>query len=551
MSDNVKTRWYKDAVIYQIYPRSFCDSNGDGIGDLRGVISKLDYLKELGVDAVWMSPCYKSPNDDNGYDISDYRDIMDEFGTLDDFKEMIAGMHERGIKLVMDLVSNHSSDEHQWFKESRKSKDNPYRDYYYWRDKPNNWKSNFLGPAWKYDNEAGQYYLHLFSEKQPDLNWGNPKVRQEIIDICNYWFEMGVDGFRCDVISYISKAPGLPDGFPLNPQTGSENYILGPDFKKYIKEIDEKSWDRYDSMIVGEAIGINYKNAPEYLSEKVEGLDTAFSFEHMYCDLPAMILNRPFPLPAFKKIMSNWQQLPLDCQPTLYVENHDQPRCLPRFTGDYGSKRKEASKMICIAMMMQRGTPYIYEGQEIGMTSCPFNESDYVDIMSLNSIKTASKIPFFKDTFLKIWNRRARDNARTPMQWSAEKNAGFTTGNPWMKINPNYTQINVEEALGDPDSILHFYQKVMKFRKGNKVIISGGYRLYLPKDKDLFMYERYTDDKRYLVICNFKNKIVNLYLPDNLYFRDSKLVLSNYPDSKPHVIDGAVREYEALVYEIK
>jgi oligo-1,6-glucosidase len=558
---NVKTRWYKDAVIYQIYPRSFCDSNGDGVGDLRGIISKLDYLGSLGIDAVWLSPVYKSPNADNGYDISDYRDINEEFGTLDDFRELIDGLHQRGIKLIMDLVSNHSSDEHMWFEESKKSKDNPYRDYYFWRPgkgqggkrPPNNWKSNFLGSAWKYDSTTDEYYLHLFAEKQPDLNWDNPKVRQEIADICNYWFDMGVDGFRCDVITYISKTQGLPDGFPLDPRTGQEQYILGPNWKKYIEEMNDKSWGNHDSMIVGEAVGITYKNAGEYISENIKGLDTCFSFEHTMCDIPQMLADSPYPVKSFKKVMANWQSLSSDCQPTLYIENHDQPRSVPRMTGDPGDKRREASKMLCIAMMMQRGTPYIYEGQEIGMTNCCYDDSEYKDVLTENTFALAKKLlplPVLDEHFKNFWKRRARDNARTPMQWDASDNAGFTTGTPWMKVNPNKDEINVSDADSDPDSILNFYRDFLKFRKGNDVIINGTFRMYMPDDNDIFMYERAHKGKRYLVICNFRNKKIRLFLPIELIFRSSKLAKSNYADSPAHLHDLTLREYEALVYEI-
>ncbi|MDE7337249.1 MAG: alpha-glucosidase, partial [Clostridia bacterium] len=440
----MKTRWYKDAVIYQIYPRSFCDGNGDGIGDIKGIISKLDYIKSLGVDAVWLSPVYKSPNDDNGYDISDYRDIMDEFGTLEEWKEMLDGMHARGIKLIMDLVVNHTSDEHAWFVESR-NKDSEYRDYYIWRKgrgkngkkPPNNWTSNFVGPAWEYDKESGEWYLHLFSKKQPDLNWENPKVRQEVADICNYWFDLGVDGFRCDVITYISKQHGLPNGKVKFPIIGQEKYTVGPKYHEYIHELNEKSFSKYDSMTVGESIGITPDNAFEAIDESVAELDSVFSFDHMSVDFAMNVLPRKFNLAKYKKIIDRWQQLPKTCQPTIFLENHDQPRCLPRFVGDYKDKRELAGMSLATSLLFTRATPYIYQGQEIGMTNCDFRPEDYQDIMALRVFELIKKIfPPLLPYARKVMLKRARDHARTPMQWTDGENAGFSTAKPWMTLNP-------------------------------------------------------------------------------------------------------------------
>lgn len=554
----MKTRWYKDATIYQIYPRSFCDGNGDGIGDLRGIISKLDYIRDLGVDAVWLSPIYRSPNDDNGYDISDYRDIMQEFGTLDDFKELVAQMHARGIRLIMDLVANHTSDEHPWFEQSRASRDNPYRDYYFWRDgkgkdgkkPPNNWTSNFVGPAWEYDDRTGQHYLHLFSKKQPDLNWDNPAVRKEIADICNYWFELGVDGFRCDVITSISKAQGLPDGKPQLPLTGTEHYLIGPNYHRYIHELNRDSWSKYDSMTVGEAVGITAASAPESIDEAVEELDTVFCFDHTTkCDRRFMILPKKFNLPKFKKIMSDWQALPETCQPTLYLENHDQARSLPRFTGDYGDLRKRAAKMLAVAMAMQRGTYYIYQGQEIGMTNCAFDEDDYVDIMSVNALKAIKKhAPFLSGTAKRALLKVARDHARTPMQWDASPNAGFSSAKPWMKVNPNYTEINVAESVADPDGIIGFYRRLLKFRKGNRTIVSGDFQCFLPKDKRLFVYSRTLEGQTYLVACNFTDRECAFAIPRQYDGAQWKCVLSNC-ETPFAPQSGRLRPYEAAVLE--
>lgn len=555
----IKTRWYKDAVVYQIYPRSFCDSNGDGIGDLRGIISKLDYIKDLGVDAVWLSPIYKSPNDDNGYDISDYTDIMDEFGTLDDFKELLEGLHSRGIKLIMDLVANHTSDEHYWFRESKKSVDNPYRDYYIWRKgrgkdgkkPPNNWTSSFGGKAWEYDETTGEWYLHLFSRKQPDLNWENPKVRQEIADICNYWMDMGVDGFRCDVITYISKKSGLPDG-KFNPIfCGSEQYVVGPRYHEFIKELNAASWSRYDSFTVGEAAGITISNAYECIDESVCELDTVFSFEHLcYADMYFLVIPHRLSLKKFKKILGSWQALPKTCQNTLFLENHDQPRSLGRFTGNYSGYRYEAATALAVAMQLQRGTPFVYQGQEIGMTNCKFADKDYQDIMFRQIMDIVKYIPFGKCLARYCFSRRARDHARTPMQWSAGENAGFSSGKPWMMVNPNYKFINANKDMSADKSIYKFYAKLHAYRKGNDVIIDGDYKDICPNSSDIFAYERKLGDKTVLVVVNFKNKAVKFKLPAEYVGRASQLQLSNYADAQERIADTKLRPYEASVYSV-
>ncbi|MCI8325247.1 MAG: alpha-glucosidase [Clostridia bacterium] len=555
----MKTRWYKDAVVYQIYPRSFCDSNGDGIGDLRGIISKLDYIKDLGVDAVWLSPIYKSPNDDNGYDISDYTDIMDEFGTLDDFKELLEGLHSRGIKLIMDLVANHTSDEHYWFRESKKSVDNPYRDYYIWRKgrgkdgkkPPNNWTSSFGGKAWEYDETTGEWYLHLFSRKQPDLNWENPKVRQEIADICNYWMDMGVDGFRCDVITYISKKSGLPDG-KFNPIfCGSEQYVVGPRYHEFIKELNAASWSRYDSFTVGEAAGITISNAYECIDESVCELDTVFSFEHLcYADMYFLVIPHRLSLKKFKKILGSWQALPKTCQNTLFLENHDQPRSLGRFTGNYSGFRYEAATALAVAMQLQRGTPFVYQGQEIGMTNCKFADKDYQDIMFRQIMDIVKYIPFGKCLARYCFSRRARDHARTPMQWSAGENAGFSSGKPWMMVNPNYKFINANKDMSADKSIYKFYAKLHAYRKGNDVIIDGDYKDICPNSSDIFAYERKLGDKTVLVVVNFKNKAVKFKLPAEYVGRASQLQLSNYADAQERIADTKLRPYEASVYSV-
>lgn len=555
----MKSRWYKDAVFYQIYPRSFCDSNGDGIGDIRGIISKLDYLKDLGINAVWLSPVYASPNDDNGYDISDYRNIMPEFGTMEDWKEMIDEMHKRGIRLVMDLVVNHTSDEHAWFQESRKSKDNPYRDYYIWRKgrgkdgkkPPNNWTSRFQGSAWEYDETTGEWYLHLFSKKQPDLNWDNPKVRQEVIDICNFWFELGVDGFRCDVITYISKAEGLPNG-KFNPfLCGDEHFILGPHIHEYLNQVNRESWSKYDTMIVGEAIGCTVDNAESLVSEDRNELDSAITFELMQVDFKWDFWPVKFNLKKFKAVQSAFQSLPDTCWNTLYYENHDQPRSVSRYGNGNGYHRKELAKMLAVSLHMLKGTPYVYQGQEIGMTNIALEEKEYVDIMATRVFEMVRKIfPPLMPIARWAMAKRARDHARTPMQWNGKQGAGFTTGKPWMKINPNHSDVNVEADLKNPNSVLNFYKQLIAFRLHNDVIIHGTYKEYFHNNKNIYCYERAYRGKRYIVICNFKEKNVPLNV-DTIGAKGAKLVLANYPKAAETMGDAVfLRPYEAVVYEI-
>ncbi len=551
----MKTRWYKDAVFYQIYPRSFCDSNGDGIGDLQGIISKLDYLVELGVTAVWLSPIYTSPNDDNGYDISNYRDINPEFGTLDDFKEMIAEMHKRGIKLVMDLVVNHTSDEHNWFEESRKSKDNPYRDYYIWRKgrdgkkPPNNWTSRFTGSAWKYDSTTDEWFLHLFSAKQPDLNWDNPKVRQEVIDISNYWLEMGVDGFRCDVITYVSKNKGLPMG-KFNPVTcGDEHFVLGEHFHEYMQQLNQESWSKYDTMIVGECIGVNMTEVEPVVAEHRGELDSAITFELMESDMFMGVIPMGMKLKKFKAVQSGWQNLPRDCWNTLYYENHDQPRSVSRYGEKNTIYRKELAKMLAVSLHFLRGTPYVYQGQELGMGNIKLKEEEYEDIASKQVFQMIRKY-FRPALFVAKWvmARRARDHARTPMQWTGEKGAGFTSSKAWMKINPEYTTVNAEAEAKNPNSVLSFYKKLIAFRKGNEIIRDGEYKEYSPNNGNVYAYERSLGNKRYIIVCNFKNKTVN-YNAVDMGARDGELVMSNYATAPKVCRDGmTLSPYEARVY---
>ncbi len=526
-----KTRWYKNAVVYQIYPRSFMDSDGDGIGDLNGITEKADYIKSLGVDAVWLSPCYKSPNDDNGYDISDYCDIMDEFGTMQDFDRMLQAFHDRGIKVLMDLVVNHTSDEHNWFQESRKSKDNPYRDFYIWRDgkghdkknPPNNWRACFGGSAWEYDETTEQFYLHLFSKKQPDLNWENPKVRESVADICNFWLRKGVDGFRCDVITYISK----PDDLQNAKQS---EVVVGPRWKTYIHELADRSFNKYDTLIVGEAAGIDFPRACEITDESAGLLDMLFHFEHVAAIPVCAYSQKSTNLRRFKRILFRWQSLPETAWGAVYYENHDQPRSLPRFA-PAGKHREAAAKSLALSLLFQKGTPFLYQGQELGMTNCPFTRGDYRDIQSVNLLADMQKKPFgaFLSKFTeKYLQRYARDNARTPMQWNTAKNAGFTQGTPWMKINGNYREINAQSQIQNPDSVFCFYQKALDLRKQYADIVRDGEFSPIDKrNKHVLAFTRQLNGKYLLAVCSLSPKSAKCKIPAYLCTGQATLLLRN------------------------
>ena len=552
----MKKAWWKEAVVYQIYPRSFMDSNGDGIGDLPGIISKLDYLKELGVDVIWLSPCYKSPNDDNGYDISDYRDIMDEFGTLEDFRTMLEGIHKRGMKLVMDLVVNHTSDEHAWFMESRKSKDNPYRDYYIWRDgkdgkEPNNWTSYFYGPAWEYDKETDQYYLHIFSRKQPDLNWENPNVRYEVYDMMKYWLDMGCDGFRMDVVNMYSKVPGLPDGKPAEI-TGKEHFQDGPRIHEFLQEMNREVLSKYDIMTVGETADVSIEEALRYANNEGTELGMVFQFEQNMIDNGETRFSyRKVPLPELKACFSKWQrQLEGKAWNSLYWTNHDQPRTVSR-RGNDKEYRKESQKMLYTMLMTMQGTPYIYQGEEIGMTNVYFDDiQDYDDVEIRNYweryVVNGTEDP---EKTLDGIHFRARDNARTPMQWDDSENAGFTTGKPWIKVNPNYKEINVKEALEDPDSIFHYMQDLISMRKANVVAVYGDFKEYEPENEKLYIYERNFEGKKLFVVLNFTEETVDFCVPEGISGEGAELLIENYKDGGK-LENRVMRPYEASVYLI-
>ena len=506
--------WWRERVFYQIYPRSFQDSNGDGIGDLQGIISRLDYLKWLGIGAIWLCPVYDSPNADMGYDIRDYEKIMTEFGTMEDFDRLLAELHKRDIKLIMDLVVNHSSDEHAWFVESRKSKENPCRDYYIWRDgkngkEPNNWASFFTPSAWSYDEHTNQWYLHLFSEKQPDLNWENPGLREEIYAMINRWLDKGVDGFRMDVISLLAKAPGLPDGKGEGYVFAPEYFAFQPKLHEYLREMRQRCFDGRDCMCVGETTFVNTQNANSVVGDGRE-LDLLFQFDIMDLDGQDGKWNMiPFDLAKLKKTVAAWQKA-IDWN-TLFWGNHDQPRVVSRF-GSTATQalRVQSAKMLAVAMYLLRGTPFLYQGEEIGMTNFPFtDESQLRDIESINLLSQAKA----EGREAWAWNgilHKGRDNARTPMQWEDAPHAGFTTGMPWIAVNPNYHRINVRRAQADPDSILNFYRALLALRQRTPALCEGTLRLLLPEHPQLLVYERACEDAHVVVCCNFSDKAATL-----------------------------------------
>lgn len=559
----MERKWWKEAVVYQIYPRSFYDSNGDGIGDLRGIISKLDYLKDLGVNVVWLSPVYKSPNDDNGYDISDYQDIMDEFGTLSDWEELLQEMHKRGLKLIMDLVVNHTSDEHGWFIESRSSRDNEKRDYYIWKKgrnekEPNNWSSFFCPSAWEYDEKTGEYYLHLFSSKQPDLNWENPKIRKEVYDMMMWWLDKGIDGFRMDVINMISKVEGLPDAPCENDnsyQNGAQYFINGPRVHEFLKEMNRNVLAKYDIMTVGETPGVTPEEAILYVGEDRGELNMVFQFELMDIDSGAGgkwdVVQ--WKMSDFKRIMTKWQKaLYNKGWNSLYLNNHDQPRMVSRFGNDT-VYRVESAKMLATFLHTLQGTPYIYQGEEIGMTNVKFESIDeYKDIETLNMYhETVVKRNADPQKVMKSIYAKGRDNVRTPMQWNDEENAGFTSGTPWIKVNPNYTGINVKQAQEDKNSILHYYQKLIQLRKDNLVIMYGEYIPILEEHTEIYSYLRCFEGDILLVILNFSDKAPVFKLPDNIVYQNKELLIANYEVSEEEDIKCLIlRPYEARVYRL-
>ncbi|WP_214720759.1 alpha-glucosidase [Exiguobacterium sp. s192] len=553
----MERKWWHDSVVYQIYPRSFNDSNGDGIGDLVGIIEKLDYLKELGIDVIWLSPVYDSPNDDNGYDIRDYEAIMDEFGTMADFDRLLDQAHERGIKIVMDLVVNHSSDEHAWFAESRKSKDNPYRDYYIWRSAhedgtlPNNWGSIFSGPAWELDEATNEYYLHLFSKKQPDLNWENEKLRQEVYQMITRWLDRGIDGFRMDVINLISKTPGLPDA-TVPPGAlygeGGQHYINGPRIHEFLKEMNDASFGNYDVLTVGEMPGATTEDAILYTDPARKEVNMVFTFEHMDLDSgPGGKWDvQPFDLQKLKQNFTKWQvALHEKGWNSLYWNNHDQPRVVSRF-GEDTTYRVESAKMLATLLHLLKGTPYIYQGEEIGMTNVAFESiEEYEDIEIRNMWKERTEQGASPAELLRSIHVKGRDNARTPIQWDATEHGGFTTGTPWLKVNPNYPTINVEKALQDPDSIFYYYKQLIALRHQHDLIVYGEYALILEDAPHVYAYTRTYENQTWYIYCSFATEDTIVPVTHD----SSDRVIGNYNDA-PNVTDEqlTLRPYEAIVY---
>lgn len=554
----MKRKWWKEAIGYQIYPRSFMDSNGDGIGDIPGIISKLDYLKDLGIDVIWVCPFYKSPNDDNGYDISDYKEIMSDFGTINDFDNLLREVHNRGMKLIIDLVVNHTSDEHPWFIESKSSKDNPKRDWYIWREgkdgkEPNNWESIFKGSAWELDEKTEEYYLHLFTKKQPDLNWENKDVRNEIYNMINWWLDKGIDGFRVDAISHIKKEPGLKD----MPNPNNERYVSSFDkhmnvegVQDFLKELKENTFDKYDIMTVGEANGVSTEDAEEWVGEKNGKFSMVFQFEHL--DLWNNANNEKFNAKQCKEVLSNWQiALEEKGWNALFIENHDITRVVSSWGNDKDYWR-ESSKALGLMYFMQKGTPFIYQGQEIGMTNVKFKSIDeYNDVKGINYFKENIENGMSEDEALRIIRATSRDNTRTPMQWDSTKNAGFTYGTPWIGVTDNYKNINVEIELNDDDSILNFYKKMIKLKKERLPLIYGKYNLILEEDEDIYAYERILDNDRYIIITNLSENNV-IYSYKNAVLNSDNLLLSNY-QVKEHKdsTEFDLRPYEARLYKVK
>lgn len=548
----MKKTWYKEGVVYQIYPRSFNDSNGDGIGDIQGIIEKLDHIKELGADIIWLSPVYASPLDDNGYDISDYKAIHPDYGTMEDFNLLLQSCHQKGLKLIMDLVVNHTSDEHKWFIEAKKGVDNPYRDYYIWRKgskkgNPNNWKSFFGGDAWCYDEASDEYYLHLFSPKQPDLNWDNPKVREEVKDILKFWLDLGIDGFRCDVINVLSKREGLPNGKFDLLLTGNEHYLNGPHIFEYLGELRDEVLSKYDIFTVGEGCFITTEDAINYESGDNPYLNMMFMFDHMNCDsILVKWFVKKFKPKNLKKALTKWQyEVNGKGWNTLYFENHDQPRSISRFGSE--ENRIKSGKMLATYLYFMQGTPFIYQGQEIGMTNPHYKLlEEYEDVESRNVYKIGRENFKFSHNFMmKRIEIMSRDNARTMMQWDDSANAGFSTATPWYSVNPNYKEINVKKDRSSDESLFEYYQKIIALRKKYEVIVYGNFKEYFSKSNKLVCYTRTNNTEQIMVLANFTNKPLKVSknkLPLNV--DECEEILNSY-DQK---FDGILSPYQAIVY---
>ncbi|WP_263622905.1 alpha,alpha-phosphotrehalase [Guptibacillus algicola] len=556
--------WWKKSVVYQIYPKSFNDTTGNGTGDINGIIEKLDYLKKLGIDVVWLTPIYDSPQNDNGYDISDYFSIYEEYGTMEDFDRLLEEAHARDIKIIMDIVVNHTSTEHQWFIESRKSKDNPYRDYYIWKDpvdgaEPTNWQSKFGGSAWQFDRETGQYYLHLFDVTQADLNWENEKVRDDVYDMMTFWFEKGVDGFRLDVINLISKDQSFPnDDGSVAPGDGRKFYTDGPRAHEFMNEMNREVFMKYNPMTVGEMSSTTIDDCIKYSNPERNELSMTFNFHHLKVDYPngEKWTVADFDFLKLKDILSTWQKEMHEGGGwnALFWCNHDQPRIVSRYGND-GDYRRESAKMLATTMHMMQGTPYIYQGEEIGMTNPKFDDiSSYRDVESLNIYSILKEKGHSEEEILEILRHKSRDNSRTPVQWDSDAEAGFTTGEPWIPVAKNYEEINVEDTLQEKDSVFEHYQKLIDLRKNLDIVTEGSYELLLAEDPSIFAYVREVEGEKLLVINNFYERETEFRLPSHVSiagFRQ-ELLLSNYPETPHNEIDGMkLKPFESVVYHFK
>lgn len=546
-------QWWKESVVYQVYPKSFADSNGDGIGDINGITAHLDYLKELGIDVIWLSPVYDSPQNDNGYDISDYQAIFKDYGTMEDFDRMLAEAHKRGIKIIMDLVVNHTSNQHPWFMESRKSKENPYRDYYIWKEgrdgqPPNNWGSNFGGPAWTYDETTDMYYLHCFAPEQPDLNWENEKLRHEIYEMMTWWCEKGIDGFRMDVISMLSKDQNFPDGEQKGLYGDHQPFVCnGPRVHEFLKEMNQRVLSKYDIMTVGEAIGTTIEEAKKYAGEDTGELNMVFQFEHVEEIGEKLIgkwTDKRISLGELRACLNKWQlELEGKAWNSLYLDNHDRPRAVSRYGNDSPMYRNVSAKMLGTCIHMMKGTPYIYQGEELGMTNAYYDSiEDYRDIETINAYhEYIGHGLITKEEMMSCIKTIGRDNARTPMQWNKSEQAGFTTGTPWIQVNPNYLLINAEDAAADPDSVFHYYRKLIALRKQYSVIVHGVFEPLLEDSADIYAYQRQDEHQILVVACNFTDQERTCLLFDQL--TGGKELISNYQVHKA----GTLKPYEARV----
>lgn len=553
----MKKTWWKETVGYQIYPRSFSDSNGDGIGDIKGIISKLDYLKDLGIDVIWICPMYKSPNDDNGYDISDYKDIMDEFGTMEDFDLLLEEVHNRNMKLIIDLVVNHTSDEHEWFIESKSSKDNPKRDWYIWKParegkEPNNWESIFKGSAWEYDDNTDEYFLHLFSKRQPDLNWENPEMRQEVYKMINWWLDKGVDGFRVDAISHLKKDQSfedLPNPHNYDYVESFDKHMNYEGIHEFLEELNENTFSKYDIMTVGEANGVNSEDAHLWVGEKEGKFNMVFQFEHL--KLWDQAEEEEFSVKALKQALSKWQNnLHGIGWNALFVENHDIPRVISTLGND-SEFRKECAKAFGLMYFMQQGTPFIYQGQEIGMKNVKFESiEDYNDVKCVNIYHEKIKNGFSNEEAMETVWTVSRDNARTPMQWDDSKYAGFSSNKPWIGVNEDYSECNVKLQLEDEDSVLNFYKDMIKIKKSNETLIYGKYDLILEDHEKIYAYTRELDGEKYVIICNLSDEESDYSYEDHTLKFDN-LVLSNYKVNKhPDLFSALLKPWECRLYKI-